>query len=157
MFTAHSIPVSMADRYPYRQQFEETARLVAGRVNTLRAGAPLRYSTVYQSRSGRPEDPWLGPDVCDHLRDAHAAGVPAAVLCPIGFLVDHVEVLYDLDTEAAAAAQAIGLPVSRAGTVGDHPRFIAMLGDVVRETTTLYRSGRPLPIVPASLPAAPAR
>lgn len=149
VFTAHSIPSSMAQRYPYQAQFETTARLVAARVNS--AGAtpdPLPYAAVYQSRSGRPEDPWLGPDVCDYLRGARARNVEAAVLCPVGFLVDHVEVLYDLDTEAAAVAREIGLPVARASTVNDHPSFIGMMADVVRETLDRYRSGYPLQIVP---------
>ena len=102
VFTAHSIPESMAERYPYREQFEETARLVAERAWR----SDRRYATVYQSRSGRPEDPWLGPDVCDYLREARARGLEAAVLSPVGFVCDHVEVLYDLDVEAARASAA---------------------------------------------------
>ena len=88
------------------RQFEETARLVAARVerSTRPRHEALPYAAVYQSRSGRPDDPWLGPDVCDYLREARRAGLDAAVLCPVGFLVDHVEVLYDLDIEAAAVA-----------------------------------------------------
>jgi ferrochelatase len=86
--------------------------------------------------------------VCDYLRGARARNVEAAVLCPVGFLVDHVEVLYDLDTEAAAVAREIGLPVARASTVNDHPSFIGMMADVVRETLDRYRSGYPLQIVP---------
>ena len=97
VFTAHSIPESMAAQYPYRAQFQETARLVAEQVQR-----ESQYVTVYQSRSGRPDDPWLGPDICDYLREARAGGLDAAILSPIGFVCDHVEVLYDLDIEAAA-------------------------------------------------------
>jgi ferrochelatase len=152
IFTAHSIPVSMADRYPYAQQVEETAALVADRVNTgRRPDARLAYATVYQSRSGRPEDPWLGPDVCEYLRDARARGLDAAVLCPVGFLVDHIEVLYDLDVEAAAAAEEVGLTIARASAVNDHPSFEDMMAQVVLTTVRQYSRGRPLPVVP--LPA----
>jgi protoporphyrin/coproporphyrin ferrochelatase len=148
VFTAHSIPVSMADRYPYRRQFEETARLVAARVNASRApDLALDHAAVYQSRSGRPEDPWLGPDVCDYLRGMQSRRATAAVLSPAGFLVDHVEVLYDLDVEAAAVAQEIGLPIARAGTVGDHPLFLDMLADVVQSTADRYARGVPLQVV----------
>ena len=151
IFTAHSIPVSMSDRYPYRHQFEETARLVAARVNAAREPtAWVDYATVYQSRSGRPEDPWLGPDVCEYLRGMPGRRVGAAVISPIGFLIDHIEVLYDLDTEAAAVASEIGLSLSRAETVGDHPLFLDMLADVVTETIQRYERGRALQIAAAA-------
>lgn len=151
VFTAHSIPDSMAQRYPYAEQYRATAGLVADRVRT-RTGFDLPHHTVYQSRSGRPEDPWLGPDICDYLRAAKGEGVEAVVLCPAGFICDHIEVLYDLDTEAAAVCREIGLPVARAGTVNDHPAFLDMMADVVAETIDRYAGGVPLPIVP--LPAA---
>jgi ferrochelatase len=154
IFTAHSIPVSMSDRYPYRRQFEETARLVAGRLNDGRGPANwLDYATVYQSRSGRPEDPWLGPDICEYLRGMPGRRVSAAVISPIGFLIDHIEVLYDLDTEAASVASEIGVTLARAETVGDHPLFLDMLADVVATTIRRYELGRALPI--ATPPAAP--
>jgi ferrochelatase len=111
------------------------------------AGDPA-WALVYQSRSGRPEDPWLGPDVCDYLRQEAAAGLAAAVLCPIGFLCDHVEVLYDLDVEAAAVAREIGLPMVRAKAVNDHPRFIDAAADAVIQIIERYAGGTPLPIVP---------
>ena len=150
IFTAHSIPVSMAQRYPYRQQFEETARLVAARVNAGRSIERwLDHSVVYQSRSGRPEDPWLGPDICEYLQAMPGRRVSAAVISPIGFLIDHVEVLYDLDVEAAALASQIGLTIARAGTVGDHPLFLDMLADVVLTTARRYERGRPLQIIAA--------
>ena len=142
VFTAHSIPVSMAERYPYQEQFEQTAALVA------RAVGATDYATAYQSRSGRPEDPWLEPDVCDYLRAARADGLAAAVLCPIGFLADHIEVLYDLDTEAASVCREIGLPMARASAVNAHPRFLDMMADVVHQVRLRYAAGWPLQIVP---------
>jgi ferrochelatase len=144
VFTAHSIPESMAERYPYRHQFEATARLVSAQIAHRRESSA---ATVYQSRSGRPEDPWLGPDICDYLRDARREGVTAAVVSPIGFLCDHVEVLYDLDIEAAAVAKEIGLTLVRAGSVNDHPLFVDMMADVVLQVCRRYEHARPLELV----------
>jgi ferrochelatase len=143
IFTAHSIPESQAIRYPYRAQFEETAKLVRDAVG--RADRVQRSSAcVYQSRSGRPEDPWLGPDVSEYLIDSHKAGLRAAVLCPIGFVCDHLEILFDLDVEAAATCREIGLPMARAGAVNDHPLFLDMMTDVVLHTLERYKGGRAL-------------
>ncbi|MFO1091875.1 MAG: ferrochelatase [Planctomycetaceae bacterium] len=128
-FTAHSIPSSMAATSDYQRQLEETARLVA---DACGIGAD-RWRLVYQSRSGRPEDPWLGPDIVEYLRELKAQGASAVVVAPIGFLSDHMEVLYDLDCEAADAAKSLGLAFARAGTVGVHPRFITMLRKVIQE------------------------
>jgi ferrochelatase len=151
IFTAHSIPSSMAARYPYQQQYETTARLIAARVRAS-TDLPLPAVTVYQSRSGRPEDPWLGPDICDYIRDQKTAGLlDAAVVVPAGFLSDHIEVLYDLDTEAAGVAAELGVPMVRARAVNDHPVFLDMLADVVRATVSRYASGRPLPLGGQSL------
>jgi ferrochelatase len=151
IFTAHSIPMSMSDRYPYRRQFEETAQLVAARVNEGRGPVDwLDHATVYQSRSGRPEDPWLGPDICEYLRGMPGRRVSAAVIAPIGFLIDHIEVLYDLDTEAACVASDIGVTLARAETVGEHPLFLDMLADVVMSTIRRYERGRALSIGGAS-------
>jgi ferrochelatase len=149
IFTAHSIPLSMAERYPYREQFEETARRVTAEVARLASGAAPRlpHACVYQSRSGRPEDPWLEPDVCDYLRAQKAEGLTAAVLAPIGFVCDHIEVLYDLDVEAADVCQQIALPMVRAQAVNDSPRFIEMLADVTRQTCRRYEKGKPLELV----------
>jgi ferrochelatase len=159
VFTAHSIPESMARQYPYAQQYEETARLIAGiqpgsdprRVpgsdsRTVRADGRT-YATVYQSRSGRPEDPWLGPDVCEYLRAEHARGLRGVVLSPIGFLCDHIEVLYDLDVEAADLCRSLNLPMVRARAVNDSPRFLDMMADVVMQAWGRYDGQRPLPIV----------
>jgi ferrochelatase len=142
VFTAHSIPSSMAERSQYREQLTESARRVAEE-----AGMP-DWVLVYQSRSGRPEDPWLEPDVCEYLRQSRGKGLAAAVLCPIGFVCDHIEVLYDLDREAAGTCQEVGLPMTRAESVNDDPIFLEMMADVVIRTIRRYASGRPLPIGP---------
>ena len=145
--TAHSIPVPMARRSRYEAQLRESSRLVA-------EAAGLRdWELVYQSRSGRPEDPWLGPDVGEYLRAGRADGLQAAVLCPIGFVCDHIEVLYDLDQEAAAVCREIGLPMVRAEAVNDDPRFLDMMADMVLRTVRRFEHGRPLPLTP--LPVAP--
>src|SRR5689334_3484118 len=130
VFTAHSIPVSMAERFPYQHQLEETAAAVAERVKQT-TGVDREWTLVFQSRSGRPEDPWLGPDVCDYLKDERARGLTAAMLAPIGFLCDHIEVLYDLDIEAAAVCRDIRLAMARAKAVNDHPRFADAMADAV--------------------------
>ena len=151
VFTAHSIPASMAARYPYQQQFEATAGLIADAVRS-RCGLALPHTAVYQSRSGRPEDPWLGPDVCDFLRQGKAdGGLEAAVIVPAGFICDHIEVLYDLDTEAAEVCRAIDLPMVRARAVNDHPLFLDMMADVVMTMRDRYAGARPLTIAPPSL------
>jgi protoporphyrin/coproporphyrin ferrochelatase len=128
-FTAHSIPSSMAASSNYEQQLTETARLVAEACDIDKD----RWRLVYQSRSGRPEDPWLGPDIVDYLGELKERGTSAVVVAPIGFLSDHMEVLYDLDAEAADAAKELGLPFARAGTVGTHPRFITMIRKLIQE------------------------
>ena len=144
--TAHSIPTSMAGRSRYREQLLESSRLVA-EVAGIRD-----WTLVYQSRSGRPEDPWLEPDVGDYLRTAKDEGLRAAVLLPIGFVCDHIEVLYDLDREAAAMCVEIGLPMVRAASVNDDPRFLDMMADVVLRTIRRHETGRPLPLAPATAP-----
>lgn len=131
-FTAHSLPVSMAGQCSYEMQLRETCRLVAEAV-----GVPEdRWALVYQSRSGRPQDPWLEPDILDHLRAEHAAGMRAVVVHAIGFLSDHMEVLYDLDEEARLVCQELDVRMERAATVGTHPRFVAMLAELIRERVT---------------------
>jgi ferrochelatase len=140
VFTAHSIPVSMPGAARYQQQLVESARLVAARLGTA------DWAVVFQSRSGRPEDPWLGPDICDYLRAERAAGLVAAVIAPIGFLCDHVEVLHDLDREAAAVARQIGLPMTRASTVNDAPGFLETMSDLVLQTWRRYEHSIPLSV-----------
>lgn len=140
VFTAHSIPLAMTGADLYRRQLNVSARLVADRLGLT------DWTLVYQSRSGRPQDPWLEPDVCDHLRTAATRGREAVVLCPLGFVADHVEVLYDLDVEAAAVCAELGITMRRAAAVNDDPRFLDMLADIVGATVDRYRGGRPLPI-----------
>ena len=146
VFTAHSVPSSMSGAGRYHQQIVESARLVAD------AAGRNDWAVAFQSRSGRPEDPWLGPDVGDYLRDAKTRGITAAVIVPIGFICDHIEVLYDLDAEAARVCREVGLPMVRAETVNDDPIFLDMTADVVLDVWTRYERGRPLPLAPASPP-----
>jgi ferrochelatase len=129
VFTAHSIPVAMADASPYVDDFTAVARAVA--VGLEQA----RWSLSYQSRSGRPDDPWLEPDINHVLESLAADGERHAIVVPVGFVCDHVEVLYDLDVEAAATARAHGMTLHRAATVGDHPAFIGALADLVLTTS----------------------
>jgi ferrochelatase len=138
VFTAHSIPIAMARQFPYEAQLRASASLIAA------AAGRSDWGLVYQSRSGRPGDPWLEPDVCDYLRQARRDGLDAVVLCPVGFLCDHVEVLYDLDVEASEVCREIGLEMRRAEAVNVHPRFIDALGDAVIDTWNRFRTGTPL-------------
>lgn len=128
-FTAHSIPTPMAETSNYAEQLRESCRLVAESL-----GIPEdRWALVYQSRSGRPTDPWLEPDILDHLDAIHGQGTRDIIVHPIGFLSDHLEVLYDLDEEAHERAKSLGMGFARAGTVGVHPRFVAMLAELIAE------------------------
>ena len=127
LFTAHSIPAAMATNSQYEAQLMDAAGLTA-----TEAGIP-RWQLVYQSRSGPPHMPWLEPDVCDTIRALHAEGVRAVVVHPLGFISDHMEVLYDLDREARDLCAELGVAMVRASTPGTHPRFIEMLGELVQE------------------------
>jgi protoporphyrin/coproporphyrin ferrochelatase len=130
IFTAHSIPVSMAEASPYLRQLKEASARVAA------ACGMSNWTLVYQSRSGPPSQPWLAPDICDYLREQHAAGVRSVIICPIGFISDHMEVLYDLDTEARALCDQLGMKMVRAGTAGAHPRLVSMICDMVLHSPT---------------------
>ena len=125
IFTAHSIPTAMAAESPYEQQLRDGAALVAARLGFA------EYCIAYQSRSGNPREPWLEPDIQDALREQAARGARELLIVPIGFVCDHVEVLYDLDVEARQAADAAGVGFTRAPAVNDHPSFIRMLAAVV--------------------------
>lgn len=127
LFTAHSIPISMAESSDYLKQLNEASRLVAERLGLA------DWRLVFQSRSGPPGQPWLEPDVNDAIRELHASGVGKIVLSPIGFLSCHMEVLYDLDTESRELCDSLGIQMRRALTPNDHPKFIAMLGELIRE------------------------
>ncbi|MGW4205259.1 ferrochelatase, partial [Streptomyces sp. NPDC004726] len=147
-FTTHSIPLSAADASgpveghgdggAYLRQHHEAARLIREAVRE-ETGVERPWSLVFQSRSGAPHIPWLEPDICDHLEELHGAGVRAAVMIPVGFVSDHMEVLYDLDTEAAAKAAELGLAVRRSATVGADPRFAAAVRELVLERAATER------------------
>jgi ferrochelatase len=128
VYVAHSIPLSMAHTSDYVKQLEEVRRLVS---------AELKHSNnvlVYQSRSGAPGQPWLEPDILDYLRKVKAESqVSAVVIAPISFISDHMEVLYDLDIEARQLCDSLGLPMTRAKTAGVHPKFIAMIRELILE------------------------
>jgi ferrochelatase len=131
LYTAHSIPVSMAQGCNYEKQLLEASRLISEKLG--RGNDQL----VFQSRSGPATQPWLEPDVLDTLRQMktqnHASG---AVIAPIGFISDHMEVLYDLDTEAKTLCEQIDLSMVRAKTVGTHPRFVRMIRELIEERMT---------------------
>ncbi len=127
LFTAHSIPVPMAEASPYVQQLETTARLIAEKLNYD------DWRLVYQSRSGRPTDPWLEPDVCDVIEEIANNGVKNVIAQPIGFICDHIEVLFDIGVEAQEAADEAGIRLLRAKTVNDDPKFIEAMTDVVQK------------------------
>lgn len=155
-FTTHSIPDTMAETSgapddpargrpggAYVAQHLDVARLVAAAVAGHTGVADRPWELVFQSRSGAPHIPWLEPDICDHLEAQHADGAPAVVMVPIGFVSDHMEVKYDLDTEATARAAELGLPVARAATIGADPRFTAAVRELVLERAAAER-GEPV-------------
>jgi ferrochelatase len=133
--TAHSIPLSMAQNCEYETQLHEASRLVA---EGLRHDL---WRLAFQSRSGPPTQPWLEPDICDYLRELKNAGVTDVVVAPIGFVSDHMEVVYDLDTEARQLCQKTELHMVRAATVGTHPVFIKMIRELILERMCLDPSG----------------
>jgi protoporphyrin/coproporphyrin ferrochelatase len=125
IFTAHSVPIAMADTSDYRQQLMESCRLVAESL------AFSDWRLVYQSRSGPPGQPWLEPDIGDVLREIPAG--EAVLIVPIGFISDHMEVLYDLDTEARSICDERGIHMQRVATVGVHSKFVGMIRELVEE------------------------
>jgi ferrochelatase len=131
LFTAHSIPVAMANACSYVAQLRDLAGLLAADLQL----APSQWQLVYQSRSGPPQQPWLEPDVCEALTAMKESGACRVLLAPIGFLSDHMEVLFDLDEEAANVARQLGLELVRAPTVGTHPEFVTMVRELVQERT----------------------
>ena len=126
VFTAHSLPVTMAARCDYEAQLNEVAGIVAERL-----GAP--WDLAYQSRSGPPHVPWLEPDINDHLESLYEQGVSAVTVVPLGFISDHMEVKFDLDIQAFQTAASIGLTMRRASTVGTHPTFVSAIRSLVQE------------------------
>lgn len=130
LFTAHSIPNSMACNCNYEKQLRETARLIMDDVGSY------SWKLVYQSRSGSPSIPWLEPDVCDYIDQLATEGArKAIVIVPIGFISDHMEVLFDLDIEAREKCASLGIEMERVATVGTHPQFIDMIVELIRERT----------------------
>jgi len=128
VYTAHSIPVSMASTSDYVRQLEEVRRLVSSGLRQK------NDALVYQSRSGAAGQPWLEPDILDYLRQVKAGNLASAVvLAPIGFISDHLEVVYDLDVEARQVCVSLGLPMTRAKTVGVHPKLVGMIRELILE------------------------
>jgi protoporphyrin/coproporphyrin ferrochelatase len=163
VFTAHSIPVAMADSSGpekghrdrgsggrYVAELTEAARLIAERIS----GGRHPWSLAYQSRSGPPSQPWLEPDVRDHLAELAKSGTSAVVVIPVGFVSDHMEVRHDLDVEAAQTAEALGLAFARAATPATHPRFVSMITELVRERLCLPEEAGPDYLAPDVQPAA---
>ncbi|WP_415949215.1 ferrochelatase [Streptomyces sp. KLOTTS4A1] len=161
-FTTHSIPDASADTSgpaeghgqggAYVREHLDVARIIADAVRE-ESGVERDWQLVYQSRSGAPHIPWLEPDICDHLEEQHTKGVPAVVMVPIGFVSDHMEVLYDLDTEATAKAAELGLPVARSATVGADPRFAAAVRELLLERAATERGERVTPCALGALGA----
>lgn len=155
-FVTHSIPGSMdagsgPDGGAYSSQHRDLAQVIAAAVGE-QDGAPVPWSMVYCSRSGSPHQPWLEPDIGDHIRDLADRGAPGVAVVPIGFVSDHMEVVFDLDTEAREIAQQVGLPFARAATVGTHPAFVAGLVDLLLERAAQARGEEPERPVAGDLP-----
>ena len=127
LFTAHSIPNAMANSCQYESQLTETSRLVAEQIGLE------DWKLVYQSRSGPPTQPWLEPDVCDYMEVVKSEGVQDVVIIPVGFVSDHMEVLFDLDVEAKEECEKLGINMVRAKTVGTHPKFVTMIRELILE------------------------
>lgn len=127
VFTAHSIPESMAAHCDYAAQLKEAGGLIADALGID------RWRVVYQSRSGSPSQPWLGPDIADCLRELNADGIENVVVAPIGFVSDHMEIVYDLDFEAQNLARELGMKMVRAATAGTHPAFVKMIRELMLE------------------------
>jgi protoporphyrin/coproporphyrin ferrochelatase len=134
VYVAHSIPISMANTCDYVQQLEEARRLISSRLGIQLGFEFKNDALVYQSRSGAPSQPWLEPDILDHLHEVKAKNLASAVvIAPIGFISDHLEILYDLDIQARQLCDSLNLPMARAKTVGVHPKFIAMIRELILE------------------------
>ncbi len=127
IYTAHSIPCGLAKQSTYVIELETTARGVTEKLGRK------EFKIAYSSRSGNPRDPWLEPDICDEIRRRAQKGEKHVLVIPIGFIADHVEILFDLDVEAQEAAHDVGVQMYRAKSVGDHPIFIRMIAEVVRK------------------------
>ena len=128
LFTAHSIPMAMSDGSRYVDQLQESCQLVSEQLQHS------DWELVYQSRSGPPHQPWLEPDICDHLQQLHEdQAARNIIIVPIGFISDHMEVLFDLDTEAQQLCDQLGMNLVRAATAGTHPKFVSMIRELIAE------------------------
>jgi ferrochelatase len=150
LFTAHSIPMSMADNSNYVKQLKEAAKLVAAAVGSE------HWELVFQSRSGPPQQPWLEPDVCDRIEQLAASGTTDVVIIPLGFVSDHMEVLFDLDTEAKETCDRLGLGMARVPSVGTHPAFVKMICELLQERIENWPTRRVVGDLPASHDVCPA-
>lgn len=146
VYTAHSIPIAMAQKCAYEQQLCEAARLVSTGVGHT------KWQVAWQSRSGPPQQPWLEPDICDVIREIAASGGRNLVISPLGFTSDHMEVLFDLDTEARELCDALGVQMVRAAAAGNHPFYIEMIHELIRERVD---PGHPQRRTLGSIPPAP--
>ena len=134
VFTAHSVPETMASQSPYVEQFASTAHLIARQLGHQ------RWSIAYQSRSGKPTDAWLEPDIAHAIRQLALEGISEVLVAPIGFVCDHVETLYDLDIEAANIAARYGVQLLRVSCPNDHPTFVAMIADLVKKRLSVEQT-----------------
>lgn len=150
LFVAHSIPQSMADHSRYESQLAESSHLIAEQAGVS------DWQLVYQSRSGSPQQAWLEPDVCDRIGEIAGVGYQAVTVVPVGFISDHMEVLFDLDHEASETAQGLGLQMARVPTVGTHPKFVSMIGELVAERLGLQTERRAVGSFPPSYDVCPA-
>lgn len=132
VFTAHSIPDSMAQNCEYADQLTDASMLVADLVHHS------DWALAYQSRSGPANQPWLGPDICDYLKELQQQEYKDVIVLPIGFICDHLEVIYDLDTEAKKVAGELGINMIRVPTAGTHPKFINMIRELIAERVEDY-------------------
>ncbi len=126
-FTAHSIPIAMANTCPYEEQLREVSGVIAAQLKIA------KWKLVFQSRSGPPSQPWLEPDILDHIRVLKEEGCAQLVVAPIGFISDHLEVLYDLDHQAKELCDEVGITMRRAGTAGLHPAAVSMFRELIEE------------------------
>lgn len=150
LFAAHSIPQVMADHCRYEEQLKESSSLIAGLAQVE------DWEMVYQSRSGPPSQAWLEPDICDRIEELKSEGYTAVTVVPVGFVSDHMEVLFDLDTEAVDKAKELNMEFGRVPTIGTHHRFIAMIAELIRERVGLHPERRALGQFGPSYDACPA-
>ncbi|HZK35743.1 MAG TPA: ferrochelatase, partial [Aeromicrobium sp.] len=162
VFVTHSLPAAMnaasggPDAFAYERQHQGVAQEVSLRVGS-QLGRHIDWTIAYCSRSGPPSMPWLAPDINDHLRSLRSEGVTAVAVVPIGFISDHMEVIFDLDTEASATAQGLGMEFVRVATPRTHPRFVSMIRELLIERAAAERGAQPARCAVGALGASPDR